>query len=391
MDRKERHILFLSSWYPNRNAPTLGNFVQKHAEAAALYNQVTAFSVFSSEEVNQITMDESFVNGVNTLVVYYPKVKTSLPFYAQLLKFFRLQKAFYKGWKHIIKKYGTPDLTHLNVVLPIGIFAARLQRKYKIPFIVTEHSTAYHEGSNKLTPAERKIAVSVMNKASRLIPVSKDLDNSLRRAGVKTPSVIIPNVVNEAIFSQFSIKTPLIPQFLHISTAVDEHKNVSGIIRTVSRMYKDGLSFSFKIISDGNLHPHRQLAKDLEIPENVLVFEGTKTTQEIAAEISRSTALVLFSNYENFPCVIPEAFMLGVPVISTAVNGIPEHVNATNGVLIPPKDEEALYTAMNDFILKKLTFPSDTLKEHALQHFSYSAVGKKLDEIYKEVIAEYVS
>jgi hypothetical protein len=36
MEDNKLNILFLSGWYPNRVLPTLGNFVQKHAEAVAL-------------------------------------------------------------------------------------------------------------------------------------------------------------------------------------------------------------------------------------------------------------------------------------------------------------------------------------------------------------------
>ncbi|MBC7555687.1 MAG: hypothetical protein H7195_01860, partial [Chryseobacterium sp.] len=33
-------ILFISAWFPNKLEPTNGNFVQRHAEASALYNNV---------------------------------------------------------------------------------------------------------------------------------------------------------------------------------------------------------------------------------------------------------------------------------------------------------------------------------------------------------------
>ena len=53
MKNKKLNILFLSSWYPNRVLPTLGNFVQKHAEAVALYEHVIALYVCSDANNKQ--------------------------------------------------------------------------------------------------------------------------------------------------------------------------------------------------------------------------------------------------------------------------------------------------------------------------------------------------
>jgi glycosyltransferase involved in cell wall biosynthesis len=93
---------------------------------------------------------------------------------------------------------------------------------------------------------------------------------------------------------------------------------------------------------------------------------------------------VLFSNFENFPCVIPEAFMAGIPVIATAVNGIPEYVNESNGILIQAKDEAGLLAAFKSLIDSQ-PFDKETLRAYAMEHFSYAAVGQQLDEIYKEL------
>ena len=97
-------------------------------------------------------------------------------------------------------------------------------------------------------------------------------------------------------------------------------------------------------------------------------------------------ALILFSNFENFPCVIPEAWMSGIPVIATNVNGIPEYLNEENGILVEPKNEKMLLEAMNKILAKQVTFDKNKMREFAIKHFSYSAVGKKYNEIYSKVI-----
>jgi glycosyltransferase involved in cell wall biosynthesis len=163
------------------------------------------------------------------------------------------------------------------------------------------------------------------------------------------------------------------------------------MIRTVQKLSQKYVNFQFKIISDGELKPHIEFAKELGIFKTFVQFESTKSTLEIAEEISKSNALVLFSNYENFPCVIAEAMMLGVPIISTNVNGIPEHVSSMNGILIPKQDEEALLEALLQFVEKKTTFSHTEIQKYALSQFSYAAVGRKLNEVYHEVIRNHAS
>lgn len=65
-----------------------------------------------------------------------------------------------------------------------------------------------------------------------------------------------------------------------------------------------------------------------------------------------SQALVFPSYREGFPNVVLEAGAMGLPTIATNINGCNEIIlPGKNGVLIEPKDEAALYAAMEDFVL----------------------------------------
>ena len=77
MDNERRHIVFLARWYPHRYDPMLGLFVQRHAEAAALYNDISVIYVHPD---NQYDIVDETINNVRTIRVYYK---------SQNLKFFR--------------------------------------------------------------------------------------------------------------------------------------------------------------------------------------------------------------------------------------------------------------------------------------------------------------
>lgn len=384
-------VLFLSSWYPNKFNPTLGNFVEKHAEASSRFNDVYVLSTFSDDSISNNKIEVSEKNGIKSFVVYYPKVQSKIPGWKQFIQVRRRKKALLEAWNEIRKEF-QPEIVHLNVTLPIGLFAIYLNKTFGLPFVVTEHSTRFHSiHSEKYNWIEKRMARKVFDRASKILPVSENLGEAIKQIRTKTPVRVISNVVNEKIFS-IQNKTTEKSEFLHISTANDAHKNISGILRVIERLKSNYVErFHFTIISDGNIKPHVQTAKSLNLDTSVLTFEGTKTTEEIADYIENSTAFVLFSNYENFPCVIAESFMAGIPVLSTNVNGIPEHVNNKNGILFSPKDENALFEAMEEIILGTKKFDSkEVIRQYALDNFSYDAVGKQFTEEYNEATSNNV-
>ena len=92
----------------------------------------------------------------------------------------------------------------------------------------------------------------------------------------------------------------------------------------------------------------KKLCVDLKI-EKTVIFAGERNDMpEILFSID---IFVLPSLREGLPLTILEAMACGRPVIATNVGGIPEAVkDGENGILVYPKDPEALYRAMNELL-----------------------------------------
>ena len=371
-----KNVLFLASWYPNPSQPTLGNFIQKHAEAATKHNSITTLSIHAAEG-GQTWVDQTVRSGLRELRVYYPRAKG---LFRRIRQYARWNKAIHLGVNTYRQLIGEPDVVHLNVVFPLGFSMKKIFPD--TPLVITEHASGLHQGPNAYPTWILRRMIPVFQRAKVILPVSANLGERIKSlAG--TPYQVLPNVVNEEIFTIPNEPASRM-RFVHISTLYEAAKNVHGMLRAVHQLSTKTQDFEFHIITDGDATKAKALANELGLLNRFVFFHSTMATEEIATFLQTCKALVLFSDFENFPCVIPEAWMSGIPVIATAVNGIPEFANEANSILVEPRNEGQLVQAMLD-LLKNKSFDPQDLRAYALKHFSYAAIAKQLDEVYRQV------
>jgi glycosyltransferase involved in cell wall biosynthesis len=79
-------------------------------------------------------------------------------------------------------------------------------------------------------------------------------------------------------------------------------------------------------------------------------FSGPLVGVDLHQEYQRSDLLVLPSRLEAYGMVVTEALAVGLPVVATAVGGVPEALGRTPdgppGLLVPPEDPQALREAL---------------------------------------------
>jgi glycosyltransferase involved in cell wall biosynthesis len=394
MIKKGYSILVLPGWYPNRTNTTLGNFVQKHAEAANLLCEISV--VYACPDKNlkgtnfEIVIEN--VNGILTIIVYYKKVDSSVPIISSIQKLRRYIRANRIGYKKLIEEKGKPNLVHLNILIKAGLFAYYLKLRYGLNYVYSENWTGFLSSNPVFKPFTFQHAVYafIANRSKVLMPVTENLKNALIGHGIKGNYQIVGNVVDTDVFKPtLQADTNKKFRFIHISHAVDDHKNISGILRAVEKLTNIRNDFELTIISDGDLKPHITYAKKLEILDTHVSFEHTLPTTEIAHRLSQSDCLILFSNYENLPCVIPEAMACGVPIISTNVGGIAEHITNETGILISPRNDNELVMAMRKMMDHYNNYSSQKLRAYAVKHFSYDMIGEAFHSAYKAAITQH--
>lgn len=369
-------ILFISSWFPNKLEPTNGNFVQRHAEAVATRHNVEILhAIGDSAQKNMYCLEDKMINGIKTTIVYYKKSKNPV------LNFYRRMQSYKKGFQLLEK----PDLVHANILENSMLFAVYLKQKHQIPFVLSEHWSGFLDiNRHRLSKGKIFLAKTIAKHSSFILPVSSYLLNDLRKLGIRSRFQVVENVVNLNHFHIKKEKTAQI-KFLHISNLITI-KNPEKIIAAAVKLRMEFSDFELHIGGDGDIEKLNRIIAENNAGLYIKTFP-LLTAAEVAEKMRESACFLLFSEYENFPCVLLESLASGTPVIATKVGGIPEIINEKNGILIS-KCENELYEAMKMVLLNKIQFDTpENLHAFVDHHYSVDAISRKFDEIYLKVLS----
>lgn len=374
MERK--NILFISSWFPNKVEPSNGNFVQRHAEAVSLKHHVEILhSIGDFHQKEKYFIDDQVINGIRTLIVYYRNSKNPLQ------NFYRRMKGYKIGFSKIRK----PDLVHANVLHNSMLFAVYLKKKFRIPFVVTEHWTAFQaDSSDSLGIVENQIAKYIGNHASMLLPVCYRLQRGLQSLGIRTHCKIVPNVVDTDVFTEKKNESS-VKRFLHISS-LTYMKNIPSILNVFLSIHKKGYDFELSIGGNGDLIPIIEFITVHHLQDKIKYF-GALSHEEVAEKMRAHDAFVLFSKYENQPCVISESMSSGLYVLSSDVGGISEFFPENFGLLVEKDNDEQLQKAVINFIENKLKAASSSeMHRYAVNTFGKDAIAAEYEKSYFEIL-----
>lgn len=131
-----------------------------------------------------------------------------------------------------------------------------------------------------------------------------------------------------------------------------------------------------------------KLVKETGLSDHVL-FTGA--VNNVAEMMAVCDVMVHCPDYDAFPGVILEAMFMAKPIVASRVGGIVEQVvEGTTGLLVPPGDAKALAMAvcrlLKDAQLRQHMGLAG--RERVLSQFSAEQYGRKLSEIYREVLGE---
>ncbi len=392
---RKLHILFLASWYPNRDAPALGNFIQRHARAAALHHTISVVHVYSDAALaeGEQQVEETHTGDLHEYGVRYGKIRSSLPLISQLKKRNVYRAAVKAGMARVIDQHNAPDILHVHVIWPMALAALPLiQEPRNIPLVITEHWSGYlPEDGNYKGYILKNYSQKLVARASHITVVSKRMQEAMMKQSLNGTFSLLPNAVDTTLFAPVgkdrqTENKKLRFRLLHVSMLVDREKNISGLLRVMKKL-EGNAEITLDIAGDGpERETHMQHARELDILDKTVFFRGYKSPAEVAVEMGKADALVMFSHFEGMPVSIIEAQCCGLPVIATKTGSIPEMVNAQQGILVEPGDEAALEKAIRKLVEQHDSFSAEQIRNTAVHRYSMEAVGAQLDQLYRSIL-----
>ena len=390
------NILHLLSWFPTPDDPTLGNFCVRMIDVLPEECHSVILSVCDGKDMTKSFEVKEIDGAHHTHVQIYirpPKINA--------IRKLKMLRMYQYGLRYIKKRFFHPDLVHLHVAYPLGQVALLWKKLYGYQYVMTEHWTIY-QPQNKavMVGGLKKKIVKIGNNASLIMPVSLDLQRCMEGHSVHNRFKVIYNLVNTDMFKlreppcidssqrtslRWNDMQGLRKRMLHISTLRDEAKIFSGILRVIERLRLQRDDFELHVIHDYDAPEFKAFVKEHHL-EDCVIFHGKKTSTEVAQAYQNADFFVLFSNFENLPCVIVEAFASGMPVLSTAVGGIAEILSPERGILIPQGDEDALLQGMNQMLDHSSEYNREAIRDYAIKTFAAQNIGQQIFEEYKKVV-----
>ena len=199
---------------------------------------------------------------------------------------------------------------------------------------------------------------------------------------------VIPNGVSETQPVSSELSEDGRPVVLY-GGALRSRKALAVLLVALVELRRDFPAATLLLAGDGEQRPalERQ-ARELGL-ERAVRFLGAVPRQDMSRWYGCVDIFCLPSIYEGFPVTILEAMSAGLPIVATAVSGIPEAVEeGVSGFLVPPEDAHALAAA-----LKRLAVDADLRRKMGQagsravrEQFSIRAISARYFSLFEELI-----
>jgi L-malate glycosyltransferase len=371
------NILILTHSYPDKYNSWRGSFVREQAKALSLtHNIIVVFFRIDYEHFAPFAKYSSSKVVTGNLTEYTLTVKKSFPVFNQLNYLIEA----YRFISNEILDYFAPDVIHSHKSYPGGFLGTILQKRKKIPNIITEHSsikTYFRSWLHK-----ECVKYSLRNAAS-VIAVSNSLKEEI---SVLCPRhvKVIHNIVD---VNKFYVKKPKREQFLNIGFLGglgNNNKGLDLLIKSVSLL--ENKKYMLHIGGNGVLKDsYIEMAKDYGI-ESKCKFYGEITHNKIPEFYSGLDLFVLPSRYETFGIVLIEAMACGIPVIATRCGGPQEIITEMTGILIDKENIDELAFAIKRMSENLESYNSSVIRNYVEEYFGKQTFIEQISSHYNEVL-----
>lgn len=174
------------------------------------------------------------------------------------------------------------------------------------------------------------------------------------------------------------------------------NKGVEELVDACAELIKVFPNLQLRLIGTGDASYLNKLRHKATQPDGstFLELKGFVHKTDLPGELAKATVFAAPSWYEGGPgFVYLEAMACGLPVVACSGSGIDEIIsNEVNGLLVPPKNSQALKEALFKIFSNKTLAKTmgENARKFVLQESDSRDCLKKLESFYEEVIKSHV-
>jgi glycosyltransferase involved in cell wall biosynthesis len=254
-----------------------------------------------------------------------------------------------------------PDV--INAHTPVPYLADVAQRaSHSIPFILTYHNDLDKESfiyKSAIKLLHGFMINRTLRRSTRIIATSGYYLRSSRylqphesKIGIVPPGVDLtrfnPGVaVGDELAARYAGHRVVL--FVGSLRSSQRHKGLDILIRAFASVHASRTDVRLVVVGQGDgLASYRAVAAAAGVA-NEVDFAGYQPYEQLAAYYKLATALAMpsTSRSEGYGMVFTEAGAVGIPVIGSAIGGVPDAVrHGETGLLVTPKDVDELIDAL---------------------------------------------
>jgi phosphatidylinositol alpha-mannosyltransferase len=161
----------------------------------------------------------------------------------------------------------------------------------------------------------------------------------------RLPMTIVPNGVSTEVFvpsaRRFVASTEAPLRLLFVGRLSDERKGLAHMLGAYERLRARGAAVSLDIVGE-------QAGAPVPPARPGLVYHGPVPRSELVRRFQECDVYVAPSTgQESFGIVLLEAMATGAPIVCSDIEGYRAVANAEGAVLVPPRDPEAIASAIS--------------------------------------------
>jgi glycosyltransferase involved in cell wall biosynthesis len=298
--------------------------------------------------------------------------------------------AAFSGWTWVAIRLATlrSPLVHVHLSSRASFWrksvVCLLARLFRRPYLLHVHGSEFQQFYDECSPLGRRIVRLVLARAVLVMALSEAWRETLQRMSPRARIEVLMNAVPLPPLDALRRRAQSEPTLLFLGE-IARHKGVFELIQAFGTVTGDFPGLRLVFAGTGAaMEDVRQSAARPQLRGRI-ECTGWVEAQRKRAELARATIFVLPSYVEGMPMALLEAMSWGLPVIATAVGGVPEMItHEVNGLLVAPGDAAGLAAAigrlMSDAGLRERL--GNGARETIATRFSLNTAFERLLEIY---------